>query len=81
VNYLPLLLRPLILIAFIALVAFLSSLVRRAIPEGRVKRFLTRPMHTIPKTEADRRDWTPVIIIVVLAVLLWGGVAWMIAAA
>lgn len=80
-NYLPLLLRPLILIAFLALVAFLSSLVRRAIPAGRIKRVLTRPMHLIPQTEEDRRDWRPVIICVVLAALLWGGVAWMISAA
>jgi len=55
--------------------------VRRAIPAGRIKRALTRPMHLIPQTEEDRRDWRPVIICVVLAALLWGGVAWMISAA
>lgn len=73
-------LRPLILIAFAALVAWLSSLIRRALPNGKLKAILTKPMHLVPQNEAERQDWTPVIVLLVLAVLLWGGVAWLTAA-
>jgi len=79
-SVIALVLRPLVLIAFIALIALLSSLIRRAIPAGRVKAFLTRPMHVIPQ-EGEPHSWRPFVILVLLSALLWGGVAWMISAA
>lgn len=68
---LSLLVRPLGLIALLVVVAFVSSLIRRAIPDGRVKRFLTIPVPIIPRTEAERRNWWPVVAWVAAALIIW----------
>ena len=64
--------RPFALLLLIATVAALSSLIRRALPAGRVKRFLTRPMPMVPRTEAERRDWWPVVAWFTAAAIVWG---------
>lgn len=64
-------LRPVILLAFLFLVAVIGAMVRRAIPEGRGKDFLTRPVNMWPKTEAERRSWFPLLVWIALSLIIW----------
>ena len=64
-------LRPLIVLAFFLVVALIGAAIRRAIPEGRAKDFLTRPVNMFPKSEAERRSWFPFVVWVLLALVIW----------
>lgn len=67
--------RPLFLLALFFVASFLAHHILRMIKPGRLKRILTRRMVIIPVTEADRKDWLPVILIwgftAILFVSIW----------
>lgn len=78
---LSLILRPLILLGFFWLVAIIGWCIRRALPAGRVRDFLTQPANMIPRTEAERRSWVPVLAWLTASVIIWGALlAWVTAA-
>ncbi len=68
VTWLGILLRPLVALALFLAAALLARLVLRLIPAGRFKAYISKPMPVIPRTEAERKDWRPVLWI-------WGAIA------
>jgi hypothetical protein len=70
-RVLPFILRPVILVVLLVIVAWIGAAIRRRIPEGRVKEFLTQPVNMWPKTEAERRSWFPFVVWVLLALIIW----------
>ena len=75
-NAFSLLVRPLVFVAFFGLVAVIGAWIRRLIPEGRAKQFLTRPVNFHPRTEGERRSWFPLLVWVGLALLIWVPLIW-----
>jgi hypothetical protein len=65
-------LRPLILLVILFVVAVIGAAIRRRIPEGRAKDFLTRPVNMWPKTEEERHSWFPLIVWILLSLTIWG---------
>jgi hypothetical protein len=64
-------LRSLILLGLFWLLAVIAYGILRAISEGRVKRFLTQPANMVPRSEAERRGWVPVLACLTAAVIVW----------
>ena len=64
-------LRSLMLLGFFGLVAIIAHGILRAIPEGRVKRFPAQPANMVPRSEAERRSWVPVLACLMAAVIVW----------
>lgn len=66
-------LRPFAAVLLFVAAVLLGRLITRALPAGRLKRWLTAPHAVIPANEYERRDLTvPVVLIVgTLAVLGW----------
>jgi hypothetical protein len=66
-------LRPFAAVLLFVVAVLLARVIVRAVPTGRIKRWLTAPHAVIPTTDAERRDLTvPVVLIVgTLAILAW----------
>ena len=66
-------LRPVAAVLLFVGAVLLGRLITRALPAGRVKRWLTTPHALIPRTDAERRDLTAPLVLIVgtLAVLAW----------
>ena len=63
-------LRSLMLLGFFGLVVILAHGILRAIPEGRVKR-PTQSANMVPRSEAERHNWVPVLACLMAAVIVW----------
>jgi hypothetical protein len=73
VDGLAIVLRPFAaVLLFVAAVIF-ARLITRALPAGRLKRWLTAPHALIPRSDAERRDLTAPLVLIVgpLAILAW----------
>jgi hypothetical protein len=55
--------RPFVLVVLFFGAAFIAHHVLKFVKPGRLRNVLTRRMVIIPVTEADRKDWLPVILI------------------
>ena len=66
-------LRPVAAVLLFVGAVLLARLITRALPAGRVKRWLTTPHALIPRSDAERRDLTAPLVLIVgtLAVLAW----------
>lgn len=66
-------LRPIAAVVLFVGAVLLARLITRALPAGRVKRWLTTPHALIPRSDAERRDLTAPLVLIVgtLAVLAW----------
>jgi hypothetical protein len=66
-------LRPFAAVLLFVAAVLLARVITRAIPPGRLKRWLTTPHAVIPSNEAERRDFTVPLVLIVgtLAVLGW----------
>ena len=67
--------RPLMAFALFLAAALLARVILRSLPAGPVRSFLAMRMHVIPQTDAERRDWLPVLLLLgfsaVLFVCIW----------
>ncbi|MGH9641230.1 MAG: hypothetical protein ACRD3Q_02265 [Terriglobales bacterium] len=68
-HWLGLLLRPLFLVLLFGTAACIGLLIRRALPEGRVKRILTRPVPIVP--DPHDKSWLPFLAWLVASLLIW----------
>ncbi len=50
----------------------LARAVMRLVPEGRLRNILLREMRIVARTEAERRDWLPVILIWGFNIIFFG---------
>lgn len=73
----PVLLKPFVLLALFLPAALLSHLLRRFIPEGRVKRWLYKVHPIMATTDAERRDWTLPVAWFVAFGLIMGWIWWL----
>lgn len=66
-------LRPIAAVLLFVGAVLLARLITRALPAGRVKRWLTTPHALIPRTDAERRDLTAPLVLIVgpLVILAW----------
>ena len=66
-------LRPVAAVLLFVAAALIARAITRALPHGPLKRWLTTPHAVIPSNEAERRDFTVPLVLVVgtLAVLGW----------
>lgn len=69
-NHLSIILRPLVAFALFFCAAVIAHWVGGLIPSSRARTFLTRRMRIIPRSEAERRDWSPVLWLVAASLLL-----------
>lgn len=72
---LSILLRPFTLFALLVAAALIARAIHPLFSEGPVKRLLYKPMPIIPRTESERRDWTPVLLLLAATALLFGFIA------
>jgi hypothetical protein len=73
VDGLAIVLRPIAAVVLFVGAVLLARLITRALPAGRVKRWLTTPHALIPRSDAERRDLTAPLVLIVgtLVVLAW----------
>lgn len=71
-------LRPLTFLALFGLAVLISWALHKVIPAGRVKDALYKPMHVIPRNEAERRDWKPVWLFFGASLLVFAWIFWLI---
>lgn len=66
-------LRPFAAVLLFVAAALIARAITRALPHGPLKRWLTTPHAVIPSNEAERRDPTAPLVLIVgtLAVLGW----------
>ena len=66
-------LRPFAAVLLFVAAVLIGRLITRALPHGPLKRWLTAPHALIPRTDAERRDLTAPLVLIVgtLAVLGW----------
>lgn len=66
-------LRPFAAVLLFVAAVLLARVITRALPPGRIKRWLTTPHALIPRSDAERRDLTAPLVLIVgtLAVLGW----------
>ena len=66
-------LRPFAAVLLFVVAVVLGRLITRALPAGRLKSRLTTPHALIPRSDAERRDLTAPLVLIVgpLAVLAW----------
>lgn len=74
-NALAIIGRPFVALALFLIAAWIGNAILKRMKPGRLRTFLSRPMVVIPRTEAERRDWWPVILpiaaFLVLAIVVW----------
>jgi hypothetical protein len=63
--------RPFVLVVLFFGAAFIAHHVLKFVKPGRLRNVLTRRMVIIPVTEADRKDWLPVILLFGFTAVLW----------
>ena len=72
---LAILVRPFIAFALFFVAAVIGRAILRRIPPGRLRTWLGRPMPVFPRTDAERRDWWPVILLlgvpIIFLVVIW----------
>ncbi len=76
---LSLILRPLIVLGFFFLVALVALPIKRRVVRmrsARVRSFLLQPINMVPRTEAERRSWFPVLVWIALSLLIWVPLVW-----
>lgn len=66
------LIRPLMAFALFFIAAVLGRWILNQLPEGPVKRVLGRRFVVYAVTQAERRDWWPVVILVAVSVGILG---------
>lgn len=73
VDPLAIVLRPFAAVLLFVGAVLLGRLTTRALPAGRLKRWLTTPHALIPRSDAERRDLTAPLVLILgtLAVLGW----------
>ena len=66
-------LRPFAAVLLFVGAVLLGRLITRALPAGRLKRWLTAPHALIPRSDAERRDLTAPLVLIVgpLVILAW----------
>ncbi len=74
-TWLGIALRPLVALALFLAAALLGRLVLRLIPAGRFKTYISKPMPVVPRTEAERKNWMPVVWIWLAIALIFGWIA------
>lgn len=64
-------LRPFAAVLLFVAAVLLARVITRALPPGRIKRWLTTPHALIPRSDAERRDLTAPLVLIIgpLAVL------------
>ena len=72
-DWLAIVLRPFAALLLFVVAVLVARLITRALPAGRLKRWLTTPHALIPRSDAERRDLTVPLVLIVgtLAVLGW----------
>jgi len=68
--------RPLAALALFGGAAFLAWWLKRFIPEGRIKRVLFERHPIVPRTEAERRDWRPVLYLLIATIVQFAIIGW-----
>lgn len=76
-DALSIVLRPLIAFALFAIAAVVAWGIMRLIPPGRAKLLLGRCYRIIPRSEAERRDWMPVILLWGASILIFAWIVWL----
>ena len=74
---LAILIQPLVGFGLFLCAALLGRFILSRIPEGRLKKILSKryPIHA--QTDAERRDWTPVFLLFGVSILLFSWVWWL----
>jgi hypothetical protein len=54
--------RPFVAVALFFTAAVIAHCVLKLVPHGTLRRILTRRLTIVPKSEAERKDWWPVIL-------------------
>lgn len=72
-DWLAIVLRPFAALLLFVVAVLVARLITRALPAGRLKRWLTTPHALIPRSDAERRDLTAPLVLIIgpLAVLAW----------
>lgn len=70
-DWLAIVLRPFAALLLFVVAVLVARLITRALPAGRLKRWLTTPHALIPRNDAERRDLTAPLVLIIgpLAVL------------
>ncbi len=70
-DWLAIVLRPFAALLLFVVAVLVARLITRALPAGRLKRWLTTPHALIPRSDAERRDLTAPLVLIIgpLAVL------------
>jgi hypothetical protein len=68
-EWLGFVLRPLFIVLLFGSALWIGSAIRKRLPEGRVKRVLTRPVPLVP--DPGDKSWVPFLAWLVAAALIW----------